>query len=231
MVKVHAFNLKRDEFNKKLGGGFPSGSIVLLEGGNGAGKSAISQRMVFGLVENESSVTYISTQLTTKGFIQQMYSIDYPISSHLLKGKLLYIPVIPLMQSAKNRIDFLQRLMGAEQLFENDVIVIDTLSSLIKSSADSEKATDLVSFFKKISGMGKIIIITLDSNQLSKEITQTFHSSADIYLSLQTKAVASEIKRTVIVNKFTGAKGAVTQVIGFRIEPNVGLVVEISSIS
>ena len=231
MVKVHAFGLKRDEFNKKLGGGFPAGSIVLLEGGNGSGKSAISQRMVFGLIENESSVTYISTQLTTKGFIQQMYSIDYPVSNHLLKGKLLYIPVIPLMQSAKNRIDFLQRLMSAEQLFENDVIVIDTLSSLIKASADSEKATELVAFFKKISGMGKIVIITLDSDQLSEDITQTFHSSAGVYINLKTRAVASEIKRTVVVNKFTGAKGNVTQVIGFRIEPNVGLVVEISAVA
>lgn len=231
MVKVHAFGLKRDEFNKKLGGGFPAGSIVLLEGGNGAGKSAISQRLVFGLIENEASVTYVSTQLTTKGFIQQMYSIDYPIATHLLKGGLLYIPVIPLMQSAKKRIDFLQRLMGAEQLFENDVIVIDTLSALIKSSADSEKVLDLISFFKKISGMGKIIIITLDSDQLSKDIAQTLHSSADVYLTLKTKAVASEIKRTIIVNKFTGAKGTVAQIIGFRIEPNVGLVVEISAVA
>ena len=231
MVKVHAFGLKRDEFNKKLGGGFPAGSIVLLEGGNGAGKSAISQRLVFGLIENETSVTYISTQLTTKGFIQQMYSIDYPIATHLLKGGLLYIPVIPLMQSAKKRIDFLQRLMSAEQLFENDVIVIDTLSALIKSSADSEKVLDLISFFKKISGMGKIIIITLDSDHLSEDITQTLHSSADVYLTLKTKAVASEIKRTIIVNKFTGAKGTVAQVIGFRIEPNVGLVVEISAVA
>lgn len=231
MVKVHAFGLKRDEFNKKLGGGYPAGSIVLLEGGNGAGKSAISQRLVFGLIENETSVTYVSTQLTTKGFIQQMYSIDYPIATHLLKGSLLYIPVIPLMQSAKKRIDFLQRLMSAEQLFENDVIVIDTLSALIKSSADSEKVLDLISFFKKISGMGKIIIITLDSDQLSEDITQTLHSSADVYLTLKTKAVASEIKRTIIVNKFTGAKGTVAQVIGFRIEPNVGLVVEISAVA
>ncbi|MCK5661644.1 MAG: ATPase, partial [Methanosarcinales archaeon] len=211
--------------------GFPAGSIVLLEGGNGAGKSAISQRLVFGMIENETSVTYVSTQLTTKGFIQQMYSIDYPIATHLLKGSLLYIPVIPLMQSAKKRIDFLQRLMSAEQLFENDVIVIDTLSALIKSSADSEKVLDLISFFKKISGMGKIIIITLDSDHLSEDITQTLHSSADVYLTLKTKAVASEIKRTIIVNKFTGAKGTVAQVIGFRIEPNVGLVVEISAVA
>ncbi len=231
MVKLHAFELKRDEFNKKLGGGFPAGSIILLEGGNGAGKSAISQRLVFGLIENETSVTYISTQLTTKGFIQQMYSIDYPIATHLLKGGLLYIPVIPLMQSAKKRIDFLQRLMSAEQLFENDVIVIDTLSALIKSSADSEKVLDLISFFKKISGMGKIIIVTLDSDQLSEDIAQTLHSSADVYLTLKTKAVTSEIKRTIIVNKFTGAKGTVAQIIGFRIEPNVGLVVEISAVA
>ena len=93
------------------GGGFPTGSLVVIEGGSGGGKSTICQRISYGLIEGGTSVTFISTQLTTKGYINQMYSLDYPIAPHLLKGTLLYIPVIPLVQSAKSRIDFIERLM------------------------------------------------------------------------------------------------------------------------
>ena len=230
MSTVYSFEIQRDELNDKLGGGFPKGSLVVIEGGSGGGKSTICQRITYGMIEKDTSVTFISTQLTTKGFINQMYSLDYPIAPHLLKGRLLYIPVIPLVQSAKSRIDFIERLMGAKELFEKDVIVIDTISSLIKYSANTEKSLDLIAFFKKLNGMGKVIILTIEPSELGEEIAAMFRSSCDVYMTLKSKALGAEVKRTVIVNKFTGAKGPVGQMIGFRIETKVGLVVEIASV-
>ena len=41
----------RDRLNHELGGGFPKGSIVLVEGDYGAGKGAMSQRFSFGFCE------------------------------------------------------------------------------------------------------------------------------------------------------------------------------------
>ena len=146
------------------------GELLAIIGPNGAGKSTICQRLSFGMLENESRVTLVSTQQTTKGFINQMYSLDYPIGSYLLNGGFLYIPVIPLMQAAKSRIDFIERLMGAKELFENDVIIIDTISSLIKYSVDAEKSLDLISFFKKLNGMGKVIILTIEPSQLDEDV-------------------------------------------------------------
>lgn len=228
---VFSFRIERDEFNEKLGNGFPTGSLVVIEGGSGGGKSTICQRIAFGLIENGYNVTLVSTQMTTKGFINQMYSLNYPIANHLLKGRLLYIPVIPLVKAAKSRFDFIERLMSAEELFEKDIIIIDTISSLIKYSADPEKSLELISFFKKLNGMGKVIILTIEPAQLKEELAAMFRSSCDIYMTLKTKTMASEVKRIVVVNKFTGAKGRVGQMIGFRIEPKVGLVVEIAAVA
>ncbi len=42
----------------------------------------------------------MSTELTTKGFIDQMKSLDYPIVKHLLSGDLLFVPVYPLIGKA-----------------------------------------------------------------------------------------------------------------------------------
>ncbi|MCD4806170.1 MAG: ATPase [Methanococcoides sp.] len=230
MSTVYSFEIQSDELNDKLGGGFPKGSLVVIEGGSGGGKSTICQRITYGLIEKDTSVTFISTQLTTKGYINQMYSLNYAIASHLLKGRLLYIPVMPLVQSAKSRIDFIERLMGAKELFEKDVIVIDTISSLIKYSANTEKSLELISFFKKLNGMGKVIILTIEPSELGEDIASMFRSSCDVYMTLKSKALGAEVKRKVVVNKFTGAKGPVGQMIGFRIEPKVGLVVEIASV-
>ncbi|CAG0961568.1 partial DNA repair protein RadA, partial [Flavobacteriales bacterium] len=60
------FVLDRDELNQMLGGGFPKGSLIMIDGPSGSGKSALCQRFAYGLLDNKNTVTYISTQLTTK---------------------------------------------------------------------------------------------------------------------------------------------------------------------
>lgn len=230
-MTVLSFELERDELNKKLGSGFPGGSIVLIEGSNGSGKSAVAQRIAFGLLNNKTTVTFISTQLTTKGFINQMYSLNYPIVPYLLKNQLLYIPVLPMVKSSIIRSDFIERLMGAKKLFDNNVIIIDTLSSLIRASADNNKSIELISFFKKMTGIEKTIIITVDGTELEKDVLSEFVSSSDVNINLKQKTLGSDIKRTIVVNKFTGARSPVGSMVGFRIEPNIGLVVEIASVT
>ena len=228
---IRSFDLARDEFCRKMGGGFPPGSIVVIEGGSGSGKSTVCQRLAYGLMENRSAVTYISTQLTTKGFINQMYSLNYKISSFLLKKKLLYIPVLSLMDPTIPRLDFIERLRSSEALFSNDVIIIDTISSLIKHSANVEKSLELISFFKRLTGINKTLILSIDPSELEPHIHSEFMGASDINLTLKISTLGSNIKRTIIVNKFTGASASVESMIGFRIEPNVCLVVEIASVA
>ena len=230
-MSVLSFEIERDEFNRRLGNGFPEGSMVFIEGDNGSGKSSISHRTTYGLLENGYDITLISTQLTTKGFINQMYSLNYPIAIHLLKNRLLYIPVLPLIKSSKSRIDFIDRLMNAEALFKKKIIIIDTISALIKQSADTTNALELISFFKKITGLGKTIILTANFNDLDDTIYPHFISTSDIYFTLKVRPLGNDIKRTIIVNKFTGARAPVGSMVGFRIEPKVGMVVEIASVA
>ena len=160
-----------------------------------------------------------------------MYSLDYPIGINLLKDELLLIPVVPLIKSAKSRSDFIERLINAEKLYDKDVIIIDKISELVKYSIDPEKSIELISFFKKISGMGKVVVFTIDPGDLDPDISAMFRSSADIYMSLKSRIVAGEVKRSINVNKFTGATGFVGGVIGFRIEPGAGLIIEIASVA
>lgn len=228
---VRSFDLPRDELCRKLGRGFPSGSIVLIEGGTGSGKSTVCQRIAYGLMENGSSVTYISTQLTTKGFINQMYSLNYRIAPFLLKKKLLYIPVLSLINTNPSRLDFIERLREGKELYDSDVIIIDTVSSLIKHSVNVEKSLELVSFFKRLTGIKKTIILAVEPSELASNVHSEFVAASDINLSLKISTLGSSIKRTIIVNKFTGAVSPVESMIGFRIESNVGLVVEIASVA
>jgi len=215
---VHSFWIERDVLNQKLGGGFPGGSLVLAEGMSGSGKSITCQRICFGLLENDVSVTYISTQLTMKGFIFQMQALDYSIAKHLTGGRLLFIPVLPLTQEIKPRSNFIRRLMAAKALFNNDVVIIDTISSLISHSIDAQKTIDLVNFFKKTVSFEKTIVLAIDPGVLDPDVMNMFSSASDAYLVLRKKLEKGELRYAIFVNKFDGSETKVTPIIGFLIE-------------
>ena len=218
MGGVHSFWIERDVLNQKLGGGFPGGSLVLAEGTSGSDKSITGQRICSGLLENDVSATDISTQLTMKGFIFRMQALDYSIAKHLTRGRLLFIPVLPLTQEIKPRSNFIQRLMAAKALFANDVIIIDTISSLISHSIGAQKTIDLVNFFKKTASFGKTIVLAIYKDVLDPDVMNMFSSASDVYLVLKKKLDMGDIMYTVFVNKFASAQTKVTPIIGFLIE-------------
>jgi len=227
----YSFLLDRDELNQMLGGGFPKGSLLMIDGPSGSGKSALCQRFAYGLLDNKTTVTYISTQLTTKNFIHQMKSLDYPIGIRLLKGELLYIPVFPLLKESKPRIDFIQRLMSAEVLFEKNVIIIDTLSALIRYGTDAQKSLELISFFKKLTGLQKTIIITMDSTELPIHVVNEFKDAAEILMTIKMRQMGTEILRTMMINKYSRPEIQVGAMIGFKVESRSGVMINISGVS
>jgi flagellar protein FlaH len=220
--------LERDEFNIKMGGGIPRGSLMLVEGQEGSGRSVLCQRLCYGFLSNGHSVTYISTEMTVKDFIDQMYSLDYRIADHLLARKLLYIPVYPLIGETKARYDFLARLMDSLPLYENDIIIIDSLSSLIQYSMDDSGCLLLLGFLKKIASRGKSVILTVGEED--KDVNP-LRLASDIYLALKTKVSADGMQRMIQTKRFIRARNRVQDVIIFRIEPMVGLVIELTEVS
>jgi flagellar protein FlaH len=230
-MAAYSFILDRDELNQMLGGGFPKGSLIMIDGPSGSGKSALCERFAFGLLDNKHTVTYISTQLTTKNFIRQMNSLDYPIGIKLLKGELLYIPVFPLLKESTPRIDFVQRLMGAEVLFEKNIIIIDTLSALVRYSINQEKSLELISFFKKLSGVQKTIILTIDSTEMPPNIVTEFKDAAEILMTIKMRQMGTEILRTAMINKYSRPEIQVGAMIGFKVEAKSGVMINISGVS
>ncbi|MDY6958642.1 MAG: ATPase domain-containing protein [Halobacteriota archaeon] len=232
MSKVYTYGLERDGLDRNLGGGFPESALIFIEGGSGGGKSVICQRLTYGFLSNNLKVTFISTQQTTKGFIHQMYSLDYPVADFLLNRSLLFIPVVPLVKAARSRLDFVDRLINADALYtESDIIIIDTISSLIKYDVDPMKGLELIDFFKKVVAIGKVIIMTADIDSLDEEVSSVFKSTCDVYIELKSKAMMGDIKRSIYVNKFIGAPDTFKNIVGFRVEPKIGLVIDISAVS
>ena len=220
--------LKQDELGEKLGKGIPRGTSMLLEGEIGSGRSVLCQRMIYGFLFNGHSATYVSTEQTMKGFIEQMYSLDYRISKYLQNGSLTFFPVYPLIGNTVARSDFIEKLTTSPALYEHDVLVIDSLSTLTQNRLDETSAVKLMAFLKKMNKLGKTVIMTVEG---STPGVDTLRLSTDMYLCLTMKATGQGINRVINVKRFLRARKTVTDVIRFRIEPKVGMIIEITEVS
>ena len=220
--------LKQDELGEKLGKGIPRGTSMLLEGEIGSGRSVLCQRMLYGFLFNGHSATYVSTEQTMKGFIEQMYSLDYKMSKHLQNGSLTFFPVYPLIGNTVTRSNFIDKLTTSPALYEHDVLVIDSLSTLTQNRLDEASAVKLMAFLKKMNKMGKTVIMTIEANTPGVD---TLRLSTDMYLCLTMKATGQGINRIINVKRFLRARKTVTEVIRFRIEPKIGMIIEITEVS
>ncbi len=230
-MRFFSVQLARDEFHKRIGGGFPGGSIVLMEGSHGTGKSVVCQRIVYGFLQNNLRATYISTQLTTYEFIAQMSSMGYGINRELISGALIYIPVYPLISKNIRRQNFIDRLIRARPLYEKDAIVIDSLSTMIANDASRDSVEDLMAFFKRIAGGEKVIIMTVNPGELPESVVEEIKLASTVIMRLEIKPFGGDIKNVINVVKYNFAQAGFQKVTVFRVEPKIGMVVEITSIS
>lgn len=225
---LHGIHLDQDELGIRLGRGIPKGSIVLIEGEEGSGRSVISQRLCYGFLCNDCSVTYVSTELTMRDFIDQMYSLNYKIDKYLIGNKLQYFPVFPLIGTTKSRTDFLDKLIKSPILYEKDILFIDTLSSLTNNSMNEAESIRFLEFLKKLVKLDKTIIMAVEASQKG---INPIRLTSDIYIALKMRSTRTEISRILQVKRYLRARNQVDEIIRFRIEPRTGLVIEITEVS
>ena len=236
----------RDRLNEELGGGFPEGSIVLMEGEYGAGKSVLSQRFNYGMLEAGTSVTHLSAEFTIGGFIDQMHSLDYDVTDHLLSEELLFLYADidtgnALTEGDGDRMELLRRLMEAEAMWQADVITIDTFSAvlrndpkfeaLVRKNEERQAALEIISFFRDVISQGKTVIITVDPTTVDDDAIGPFRSIADVYLQLQMVEVGNDVRRNISVKRFAGMGEQVGDTIGFSVRSGAGVVIESRSVA
>lgn len=251
----------RDRVNSKLGGGIPTDSIVLIEGEYGAGKSAFTQRFSHGFCEEGYQTTYLSTELTFSGMLDQMSSLSYDVVPHLLDGQLLFLHAdlstggilsgadTTAKQTAgdssgangASRTSLLERMMHADAMWDSGIILIDTFNailrndphfeSLVRDDDGRQAALEIINHFRRITSTGKSIILTVDPTAVGGSVISPFREIADIYLELEMVEVGNDTRRQVKVRRFAGMGEQVGDTIGYSVRQGTGIVIETRSVA
>jgi flagellar protein FlaH len=224
-----------DRVNHAVGGGIPAGSLVLVEGVDGAGKSVWTQRMCYGMATEETYVAYISTELKAADFMQQMNSLSYDVVDHMLSGQVLFLYADVDTRRGEVQRELLSGFTEPSTLWQGDVVIVDTFSAFLRNDPrfdaitaageeDHEMET-MLTFLQAMTKRGKTVVLTADPKETTERALNPIRSVADIYLEIETEEVGQEIRRSVRVHRFKNMKQPVDDGIAFNVQQGRGLTI------
>jgi flagellar protein FlaH len=208
------------ELDGKMGGGIPLGSLTLIEGSSGAGKSVLSQQLIWGSLQQGFAVSLFTSENSVKSLVSQMQSIDLDILDFLLLGKFRVFPM-QLARLGGQAPATLARAMLRER--RQDILIVDSFTSAI---AHSSMDLQVLSFFeqcKRLCASGVTILVTLHDHAVQGDLIDALRSMCDAHLELRSEQDGQKLVKTLQVAKIRGAASVTGAIVGFDVEPGWGM--------
>ncbi|MBM3943109.1 MAG: flagellar accessory protein FlaH [SAR202 cluster bacterium] len=221
--KVQVISTGSSEIDKKLGGGIPLGSLVLLEGQSDAGKSVACQHFSFGALTAGLRMVYYTTENTVKSLLSQMGSLSLDVTDYFLCDCMRIYP----MMTPDHTVDSSEALISVKQHFENQpdefkLIVVDSLTGLV-SHSDDRAVIDFFAACKKLCDLGRTIIAVTHSYAFDDGMLIRVRSLCDAHLVLRMEQVGERLVKVMEVAKIRNANQSTGNVISFDVEPGMGM--------
>ena len=224
------FVVETDSLADSMGLRLPNRSLYLLQGKVGAGKSLIAQRLIHGMVKNGVKVLVITTELTTRGWIEQMESIGYGMTNAIREGRVMVLSRYGTVADARQDVT-LQEVLNSPAIPAADVIVLDSASSLMPEEGTKADHFALIQQLRKIASDGRSFMLCTDPEEMNHNLLHTLRASAEVVLDLENAMIGGELKRNIVITRFLRAAGPLQTSVGWRVEPGMGFIVDITAVS
>ena len=210
-----------DELDKKIGGGIPPGSLTLIEGQPDAGKSVLTQQMVWGSLRNGYNIAFFSTENSVKSLITQMQSLNLDIMDYFLLSRLRIYP-IDARKKTRSLNEGLYPLIRSSATKGVDLVVIDSITYYVTHV----EMADLITFFedcKALNGNGMSIICNIHSYAVDVGALIRIGAMCDAHLRLRIETMGTKLMKVLEVAKVRGALMKTGNIVSFDVEPNWGI--------
>ena len=208
-----------DRLDQNLGGGVPAGSLMLIEGESGAGKSVLVQHFISSALTADRRVLLYSSENTQSSLLVQMDSLGMDVVKSNLK-----VRVLPASNKARKTPITLEALLKhMSQSQDWDLVVFDSLTGFLAGESDE----DLLSFYtacKEYHAQRRTIITVVHSNVISDSNLTRIASLCDVYLRLRIDSTGDRLVKSMEVAKIRGATEAADGIFTFDVEAGHGIV-------
>ena len=212
------------EIDKKLGGGIPVGSLVLLEGQSDAGKSVLSQHFSHGALASRMSMVYYTTENTVKSLVSQMSSLNLDITDYFLCDRMRIYPLdIATGEEADAGAAFQLLIDHLDSLPTRfNLAVIDSLTGLVAHS-DDHAIIDFFAACKRLCDDGRTVLAVVHSYAFEDRMLIRVRSLCDAHLVLKMEQVGERLVKILEVAKVRNADQSTGNIISFDVEPGMGM--------
>ena len=221
------FSVIQDSLGQSLGTAIPNRALVIVSGGIGSGKSIIGQRMSFGMTANDIKVSLVTTELTTRGWLEQVASIGYFMEKRIDDGDFHLMSSFGVIaEQAEDPVDLLE-LLESPALKAAEVVIIDRASQMIPAI----EGPVLLSMLRQYTAQGRTLFLMIDPEEMDSKLLRELKNSAEVVLDMMTSVVGGQLVRTLCVTRFLRAAGPVTERIGWKVMPEMGFIVDITAVA
>lgn len=201
--RISSGNPSLDEI---LGGGYRSGTCILISGATGTGKTSIASTFAHCACENGQKVLYVNFEESSDGMLAGMLSIGIDLRPAIRNESLRIMPVMP---ESKGIEQHLHEVITMIRNFQPEHFVVDAISAC-KRIAGEKASFDfimrLIHFCKK-SGITMILINQARNSSEPHEISGIGVSSIiDTIITLNYRDTGNETGRILQVMKSRGSK-------------------------
>jgi circadian clock protein KaiC len=223
-----------------VGGGFPSGRVILILGGPGAGKTILASQFLYkGITNYGEKGIFVSLDEGKNHFYSEMVKFGWDFKKAEEEGKFRFIDATRLSRVAilKEKImkeetgslrgkqlevdKLIEELQAAIQKIGAKRVVLDTLASLFyRFSEPIERRTAGVDLIEALSDVGATTIVTTELTHLGLErnlLDEEFLVHGVIMM--QTLFSAGSTTRALQVEKMRGAS-VNTNLVPYTIDRN-----------
>ena len=96
---------------------------------------------------------------------------------------------------------------------------------------DDKSRFQLMQQLRQICSSGRSLMLCVDPEEMDHKLMHTLRASSEVVLDLQTAMIGGEIKRNIVITRFLRAAGPIQTSIGWRVEPSMGFIVDITAVS
>lgn len=207
------------EIDRKMGGGIPFGTLMLVEGAASSGKSSLVQQLLWSALFTGERVALYVTEQTVHSLLSQMASLGLDVVDHFLMDRLR---VFPVSVSRNDDLDLENLSRHMEGQGDYGILAVDSLTTISPWSG-GEQIKDFLARCKTLCDDDRVVICTVHEDAFEEEIAIRTRSLCDTYIRLHVHPSGPSLLKTMEVAKIRGADMKTGNILGFEVQPNRGL--------
>jgi flagellar protein FlaH len=223
--ELRVLSTGNEEFDIKIGGGLPYPSLVVIEGGHGTGKTALSLLFLLGALRAGIASVVFNSEYRPLDYVRKAAASGFPLEDYYIRGLLRVYSIQYPGELTREVADMIaSRLIQAvRRLSERyGFFVVDSLS-YFGSISSPPLLNEVVVTLRDTASSGRGVIVTVHSDSLPPEIMRELAASADGYLKISPAVVGGKRLKVLSIVKLRGAPPGIETTITFDVDPAFGI--------